>query len=272
MAFPYPIKLTLLSREPQWIEAAEAAGVERIGIDIESIGKRSRQAKSLQSRISDHQLSDLRTLTRLVKQAVPFVRLNSLHDGSRDEINAAIDLGARSLMLPYFRHTEDAERFVGLVAGRAEVSLLVETGAAMMRMQELTKLSGIREIMIGMNDLHWDLQLSTPFEVVVSEILSCVSDQVRNAGLCFGLGGLASHGTPGLSVSPDLILARYAQLRVGSSWLSRSFFTPDLTPANFSTALTKLRERMAYWYNATPEALNLAKAQLCEEVRHLSQR
>lgn len=267
-----PIKLTLLSREPRWIEVAEASGVERIGIDIEHIGKQTRQAKALESRISGHQLSDLRTITRLVKHATPFVRLNSLHEGSRDEINMAIDLGARSLMLPYFRRTADAEKFVEMVSGRAEAILLVETGAAMMRLRELTKLSGITEIMVGMNDLHWDLQLASPFEVVVSDILACISDQVRASGLRFGLGGVANPDTPGLPLSPDLLLARYAGLRVGSSWLARSFFHPTLTPEIFPAALVKLRERIAHWFNATPEALEQANQQLREHVRCLSNR
>lgn len=267
-----PIKLTLLSREPRWIEVAEASGVERIGIDIEHIGKQTRQAKALESRISGHQLSDLHIITRHVKHAMPFVRLNSLHEGSRDEINMAIDLGARSLMLPYFRRTADAEKFVDLVSGRAEAILLVETGAAMMRLHELTKLSGISEIMVGMNDLHWDLQLASPFEIVVSDALDCISDQVRASGLRFGLGGLANPDTSGLPLSPDLLLARYAGLRVGSSWLARSFFHPTLSPETFPAAIVKLRERISHWFNATPEALAQANQQLREHVRCLSNR
>jgi 2-keto-3-deoxy-L-rhamnonate aldolase RhmA len=267
-----PIKLTLLSREPCWIEAAEASGVERIGIDIELIGKKERQPESLKSRISHHQISDLRIITKYAKKAAPFVRLNPLHDCSRDEINMALDLGARCLMLPFFRRTSDAEQFVDLIAGRAEATLLVETGAAMMRLHELTRIPGISEIMVGMNDLHWDLQLMNPFEVAVSDMLTCVSEQVRSAGLGFGLGGLASPDTRGLPICPDLLIARYAKLRVGSSWIARSFFQPPLSSDMFAVNLERLRERIRYWFSRSPEELHRANQQLREEVRSLSHR
>jgi 2-keto-3-deoxy-L-rhamnonate aldolase RhmA len=267
-----PIKLTLLSCELRWIEVAEASGVERIGIDIERIGKKERQPAALKSRISNHELSDLRIITKHVKNAVPFVRLNSWHDSSPEEIETALDLGARCLMLPYFRRTTDAERFAETVAGRAEATLLVETGSAMMRLHELTKLPGISEIMVGMNDLHWDLQLTNRFEVAVSDILTCVSEQVRAAGLRFGLGGLASPKTPGLPLCPDLLIARYAALRVGSSWISRSSFHPTLTPETFALTLANLRERIVYWFARTTEELNRATRQLREEVRCLCAR
>ena len=40
-------RLTLISRDPDLIRAADGAGIDRIGIDIERLGKRERQADDL---------------------------------------------------------------------------------------------------------------------------------------------------------------------------------------------------------------------------------
>ncbi|MEQ1842998.1 MAG: hypothetical protein ABL994_21560, partial [Verrucomicrobiales bacterium] len=160
--------------------------------------------------------------------------------------------------------------FVELGGGRAKTALLLETGAALMRVHELTSLTGVAEIMVGMNDLHWDLRLSHRFEVATSTILESVSAQVRAAGIRFGLGGVANPDIAGLPVSPDLVLARYAQLQVGSSWIARSFFHPSLTPDHFPEAIAKLRTRISYWFSRTPGELDEATQRLREDVRQLA--
>ena len=61
--------------------AAEAAGVDRIGLDIERLGKAERQA-GLASWISPHELSALPALRATLGRAQLFVRVNMLHPDS----------------------------------------------------------------------------------------------------------------------------------------------------------------------------------------------
>jgi 2-keto-3-deoxy-L-rhamnonate aldolase RhmA len=270
MGATIPFTLTLLSRDPAWIEAADAAGVERIGIDIELIGKANRQSHVAGgTRISGHTLADLRTVTPLVQHALPFVRVNPPNLGTRNEVEEALALGARSLMLPYFRSVQEAARFVELVAGRAEVVLLVETGAALARLHDMVRIPGVDEIMVGMNDLHIDLRLASPMEIAASELLHTIAGQVREAGIRFGFGAVARPESEDLPVPSDLLLARYARLGARSALISRSFFRGGLTPSEMNAALARLRSRLAFWFAQPPEALAAAERELHQAVRRL---
>ncbi len=239
--------LTLLSRDPEWIHAADRAGIERIGIDIERHGKRRRQASVPGTRISTHRLADLKTIARNVKNARVFARLNPLFRGTRDEIEQALDFGAQSLMLPQFERAEQAARFVDFVDGRAEVVLLLETAPAVARVREIVAVHGVAEIMIGLNDLALALKLDHPMELVGSDLMEHLSTAIRGAGRRFGFGGVADPRVTGLPFSPDRLLARHAELCTGSAWIARSFFTGGLRPDGFAEALSSLRARLTYW-------------------------
>ncbi|MCW8132537.1 MAG: aldolase [Planctomycetota bacterium] len=256
-----PFVLTLLSRDPVWIRAADEAGVQRIGLDLERMGKHQRQGRLPGARISDHTFDDLRALGAMNLRARKFARLNPLHGGSKDEVETALALGAQSLMLPSFRSEQDAETFVGLVAGRAEALLLLERAAAVARLDEIVRVAGVAEIMVGLNDLHLDLGLVSPMDVAGSELLDRIGDKVRAAGLRFGFGGVARPDDRDLPVPADLILARYAQVGARSAWLARSFFNGGLTPEGFPAALQALRARLDHWFAQPREALARARAQ-----------
>lgn len=264
-----PFLLTLLTTDPVWIEAADRAGVQRIGVDIERRGKAERQRTVANARISDHLLSDLREVAGRVRQAMPFARLNALHDGTGEEVEEALACGATSLMLPFFRTTQEAARFVDLVAERAEVVLLVETATAVARLHEIVTLPGVAEIMVGMNDLHLELKLCSPMEIAASDLLTWMADVTRDAGLRFGFGGVARPGTTGLPVSADLLLARHAQLGTRSAWIARSFFRGGLAPEDLGTELDCWRQRMAYWQTCSAEERYAALTALRGEVEAL---
>jgi hypothetical protein len=239
--------LTLLCRDPEWIRAADQAGIERIGIDIERHGKRRRQASIPGARISSHRLDDLKTIARIVKHARVFARLNPIFRGTRAEIERALDLGAESLMLPQFERAEQGARVVEFVDGRAEVVLLLETAPAVARVREIAAVHGVAEIMIGLNDLALALALDHPMELVGSGLMEHLSAVIRAAGRRFGFGGVADPRVTGLPFSPDRLLARHAELCTGSAWIARSFFAGGLQPDGFAEALASLRSRLAYW-------------------------
>lgn len=239
--------LTLLSTDPGWIAAADAAGVRRIGVDIERRGKAQRQAHVPDARINTHDLADLAVVTAVARHAVPFARLNPWHDDSPAEIDRALGHGARCLMLPYFHGLDEVRRFVEAVAARAEIVLLLETPAAMARLHEISAIEGVAEIMVGLNDMHIGLRLANPMEVATSDLLRHIAELTRAAGLRFGFGGIAPPCLAGLPVSPDLLIARYAQLQATSAWISRSFVGALSGPHELADALAAWRARYRYW-------------------------
>ena len=245
--------------------AADAAGVDRIGVDIERLNKQARQGHVANARISAHDLGDLVKLGAVVRRAALFARLNPLHDGSAGEVSAALEHGAGVLMLPYFTTAREVERFVRLVDGRAAVSLLLETAAAAVRLHEILAVGGIDEVMIGLNDLHLSSGLDHPFELVVSELMAALSAQIRAQGVRFGFGGLARVGDDSLPVPADLVIAQHARLRSTAAWLSRSFFA-GLAPARLGPEIERLRARLDFWATQPEDVLDIERDRL---RRHL---
>ena len=252
---PSPFVLTAITRDPALAALCDAAGVDRIGVDIERLGKTSRQGHVPNARISDHELGQLRALGAVVRHATLFARLNPLHDGSGAEIDEALDAGARVLMLPFFRTAGEVERFVRLVDGRASVSLLLETITAAVRLHEVLAVDGIGEIIVGMNDMSLSCGLPDLFELHGSDLLDHLAGLILRSGVPFGFGGLGRAGDNDLPLPSDLVIALHPRVGSTRAWLSRSFFGPDPQAADITAEVAALRARLAYWGEQTPQAL-----------------
>lgn len=258
--------LTLLSRDPALVAHADRAGVDRIGIDIERLGKRERQADVSDARISDHDLDDLATVAAAVRRADVFIRLNPWHDGTPTEIDRAIAGGVKVVMLPYFSRVRDVQAFVDAVAGRATVVLLVETAAAAARLHEVVAVAGVTEIMVGLNDLHRTFGLANHFEMLASDIMTTIGRVVRDAGLRFGFGGVARPHDRSLPVPAELVIAQYPRLGATSAWIARSFFRQGDDPADFGAEVVTLRRGIEHWFAQPPDVLVRAR----DELRRLA--
>jgi 2-keto-3-deoxy-L-rhamnonate aldolase RhmA len=260
-------RLTLITDDPGMAARAAVAGIDCIGVDIERLNKSTRQGHIADARISDHELSNLRALKPVIGRAALFARLNALHEGSPREVETALAYGATVLMLPFFTRFEEVDRFVRLVDGRARIVLLLETAAAAVRLHEILTVSGIDEVMVGLNDLHWSVGLANPFELVVSDFMTMVSDLVRARGVRFGFGGLARADDDALPVRSDLVLAQHARLGSSAAWISRSFFgsTPDAI--DLGAEIARLRERLSFWGAQPPSALLAQRDALRRQLR-----
>ena len=148
-----PLTYMYITNRPQVARIAQNAGVDRVWIDLEYMGKEQRQ-KGMDSVKSRHQLSDIRSIRPLLRKSALQVRVNPLHDGSPAEISAAIDNGADIVMLPMWKTADDVKRFVELVNGRAKVLLLLETKEADRNLAQTLEVKGVDEIHIGLNDLR----------------------------------------------------------------------------------------------------------------------
>ena len=220
------LKLMYITNDPDVARIAEDAGVDRIFVDMEYIGKADRQGgmDTVQSR---HTAEDVRNLRSVVKKAQLMVRINPMHSGtaeyssSKEEIEAVIEAGADVIMLPYFKTVEEVKLFVEIVGGRAKTFPLVETPEAVAAIDEILALPGIDEIHVGLNDLSLGLGRTFMFELLSDGTIDALAEKFKAAGIPFGFGGIASLGR-GILPSEYVVREHY---RLGSTAtiLSRSF-------------------------------------------------
>jgi hypothetical protein len=263
MSYGSSFVLTLFTNDVELARRADLAGIDRIGLDLETIGKAERQAH-LKTWISDHKEHQLSTLRQSLRKAKLFVRTEPIHSGSREEVERLIEAGAEVLMLPYFKTVQEAATFIELISGHAEVSLLVETAASAVRMEELVQLEGVDEIHIGLNDLHLSLGLKNHFELLRFRFMDMLSQVVTRAGIPFGFGGIARVNDKRLPMPSDLVYAQYPRLRADRALVSRVFVTPDYTKLDLTREVARFRSRMNEWFERPEEDLLRARDALWE--------
>jgi citrate lyase beta subunit len=257
--------LTLLTNDPRRAAAADRAGADRIGIDRENLGKAERQAGQ-DSRISAHDWPDLRAIAPMVQRADLFVRTNPLHSETASEVETALQLGARVLMLPGVRTPEDVATFTALVRGRAIVSILIELAPAVVRIRDILEMRGIDEVMIGLNDLHLQMGVANHFEVMASPLLDMLAAETRRRGLPLAIGGVGRAGDDGLPIPADLVYAQYPRLGATGAWIARSFDRDSGAVPNYDAELALLRDRLTKWAESSAEELEGARADLASRA------
>jgi hypothetical protein len=239
MSYGSDFVLTLFTKDPVLASAADRAGVDRIGVDMEQIGKGARQGH-LATWISDHAESDLTGIKPVLERAQLFARCNPIHAGSAAEIDRLIDSGVRVVMLPYFKTSANAEQFIRLIDARAHPVLLAETAEAAAVISDLCRIPGVKEIHIGLNDMRLSLGWPSHFHVLVSDFLVGICDTVLAAGLRLGVGGIGRAGDNDLPVPADLVSAQLPRLGATASLVSRSFFREPV-PQDLNLEFRKLR-------------------------------
>ncbi len=219
--FELPLKFMYITNNPAVAKAAEKGGVDRLWIDLETMGKEERQP-GMNTVKSHHTMEDISVLRKILQQSELLVRVNPLYDGSKAEVDEAIARGADILMLPMFRTADDAARFVKLVNGRAKVLLLLETVDAEKNIEDIVKVQGVDEIHIGLNDLHLEHHQSFLFEPLADGTVERICKVIRKAGIPYGFGGLAR--LDGGLLPGSRVLAEHYRLGSSMVILSRAFF------------------------------------------------
>lgn len=216
-----PLKLMYITNKPEVARIAEDNTVDRIWVDLETMGKARRQGH-VNSVKSNHTMEDVSSIRGAITKAQLLVRVNPIHDGSRREVDEVIQRGAEIVMLPMFRTLDDAKRFIDLIGGRAKTLLLAETVHAQEHIAEIAALPGVDEIHIGLNDLHLERGMSFMFELLADGTVDRMAGEIKRRGVPFGFGGIARLDE-GLLPARHVIAEHY---RLGSSLaiLSRSFY------------------------------------------------
>ncbi len=220
------LKLMYITNNPQIAEIAADAGVDRIFIDMEVLGKQQRQG-NIDSVKSAHTPEDIyRVREAIGNSAQILARVNPLNPNSEQEIDASVENGADLIMLPMWRSAQDISRFLQMVGRRAKTMPLLETKEADCSLPEVLKLQGIDELLIGLNDLHLSYGRKFMFELLADGTVARLCAQMKAAGIPYGFGGV---GRPGTGLLPaQYILAEHYRLGSGCVILSRSFCNTTL--------------------------------------------
>jgi hypothetical protein len=258
--------LTLWTNSVDLARRADEAGVQRIGVDLDRLGKAERQ-RGRGTWVSPHTAADLAALGPALNRARLFARVNPLHAGSDGEIAAVLAAGAEVLMLPMVAAPDAAERFVRLVDGRALVVLLIECREAIARLPDLVAVGGVGEIHLGLNDLAISLGLPNRWLVLASDLVLDAASLVRGAGLRCGLGGIGRAGDDTLPIPSDLIYAEYARTGATGALLARSFWSEPI--ADLGMEISRVQERLGHWRACDRAALAAAHAELARRAEDL---
>ena len=241
------LKLMILAADPQSAIDAQNAGVDRVFYDLEYIGKESRQhgrntVKSMNS------IDDIPAVRKVLDKTKLLVRTNPIHAYTKMEVDKAIEYGADVLMLPMVMDQHDVEQFVSYVNGRAKVCIMIETAAAMARLDKILAVPGVDELFIGLNDLHISMGLTFMFEFLSNGLLEYIADKCNKAGMPFGFGGIARIGEGDLP--SDNILGEHVRLGSTSVILSRTFkgvvgVDKNARPIDLGEEVQKVRDKVA---------------------------
>ena len=255
--------LTLFTNNPELAFSAERAGVDRIGPDLEHLGKHARQGRG-NTWISDHTLADIFTLAAKIDKRHLFCRINPIHPDSATEIEALLEAGVATVMLPMFTTVREVETFLRLLDGRAHPVLLLETASAAAIVGDICRVPGVKEIHIGLNDLRLSLGWPSHFHVLVSEFLVGLSDTINEAGIAFRLGGLGRADDDTLPIPSSLVYPQFPRLHATGALLSRVFFNAE--PHDMVAEVRKLRGCLDFYAGEPGESLECQRHALQRRI------
>lgn len=223
------LKLMILVDTPLEAIQAQEAGIDRIFFDLEYIGKAERQA-GINSVKSHNEITMIPQIREVVTSSDLLVRTNPIHAYIKDEVEKCIHYGADILMLPMAMNHHDVEEYVRYVDGRAKVCIMIETAAALARLDNILAVPGVDEIFIGLNDMHLSMGLTFMFELLSGGLVEYAANKCKSVKIPFGFGGIARIGE-GL-LPADYVLGEHIRLGSSSVILSRTFKGVEGVDAN----------------------------------------
>lgn len=269
------LNLMYITKNPEVAQIAEEAGVDWIFVDMEFIGKDSRQ-EGLDTVQNHHTVNDVTNIKAAVHKAKVLVRVNPIHDAlldypaSNEEIEEVIKAGADIIMLPFFKTVQEVETFIEHVHGRAKTCLLVETPEAAAILEQIIEIPGINMIHIGLNDMHLALKMKFMFQLLADGSVDKWASIIRSKGIPFGFGGLASLDDG--AIPGRMILKEHYRLGSQMVIVSRSFCNTDkITNLEeihniFIKGITAIRQMESTMFSLKSEDFNNNHRAVCEAV------
>lgn len=214
-------------------------------VDLETMGKSERQGH-LDTVMNTHTVADVQNVRNSVPKGRLMARTNPLHKGSQEEIDALIDAGADILMLPWFHSASEVQEYSEIVDGRVRIHLLAETAGAKVHLRDCCMVKGVERVHIGLNDLSLELDRRFMFELLIDGTVEQMAEDLKQASMPFGIGGVARVGE-GL-LPAERILVEHARWGSDAAILSRTFHRGADSPEDieasmdFALELSKLRK------------------------------
>ena len=103
--------LIFITNDSDLAVSAQSAGVDRVMVDLEILGKQDRQGH-LNTVISNHSLEDVGRIGSVLNVSKLLVRVNPINEQSKLEIDSVIEQGADIIMLPMFKSALEVEAFL----------------------------------------------------------------------------------------------------------------------------------------------------------------
>lgn len=214
------LTLMYITNDEEVALIAEKNGVNRIWIDLETLGKEERQ-KGMDTVKSKHSIEDIKKIKQLLSTAELMVRINPWNLNSPEEVNKVIDAGADIIMLPMWKTYKDVKQFIECVGGRVKTNLLLETKEAVDCLNQVLTIEELGEIHIGLNDLHLSYGLKFMFELLSNGKVESICNKLKKSKILYGFGGIAKIGEG--KVPAEQILTEHYFLGSTRVILSRGF-------------------------------------------------
>ena len=262
------LELIQITNDPAFARRCDEIGGFRLWVDLERMGKAERQA-GRNTFISTHETDDIGRVKSSLKHSPLMVRINPLHEGTKDEVAEACGQGADLLMLPMFTHPDEVRRFVDIVAARAKVVTLLETAKAFECLDEWVATLGLHEVYVGLNDLHISLGLRFMFEPLALGMVDRIAAACRANGKRFGFGGIARLDE-GLLPGRD-VLAEHLRLGSQAVILSRTF-RESAANVPFEGQVAELRAAEKALAARTAEQVEADRSRVAATIRQIAER
>ncbi len=267
------LKYFYITNNPSVAAIAQSAGVDRIFVDMEYIGKDARQP-DMDTVKNHHTVEDVAAVRKVLNKSQLLVRINPIHDDTEQEIEAVINAGADIIMLPMWKSAEDVKRFISAVDSRVKTILLLENKEASACLGDVLMLEGVDEIHIGLNDLHLSLEKKFLFELLTDGTVDALAEKIKAKGIPFGIGGFARVFQGDLLPAENIMAEHY---RLGSSMaiLSRAFCdtskTEDLKEIEsiFCNGISDNREYEKFLSNQNKEFFDDKHRQTAEIIQQI---
>lgn len=273
-----PLNLFYITNRPAVARVAQQAGVDRIFLDMEFVGKEDRQG-GMDTVQSHHTVGDVLAIKKEMTTSKVLVRVNPIHTSgsdcgnSREEIERVLDAGADAIMLPMYRTVAEVEEFLRLVDGRATTVLLAETPDACDVMDEIVKIGEVDEIHLGLNDLHLAYHKKFMFELLSDGTVDNLCAKIKASGKPFGFGGIARIGYGMLPA--ELVIGEHYRIGSTRAILSRSFCNADKVQdideiqRLFSQEVVRIRETERQVAAYSEEQLSRNRARVKEKIEQI---
>jgi hypothetical protein len=188
-------------------------------------------------------------------------RINGLHEDSREEVERALDGGADEILLPMVRQPRQVEEALGLIGGRKDMSILIETQDGVENAAAFNQYP-LKHIYVGLNDLAIDRGIKNIFVSIIDGTIERVRGKVTRS---FGFAGLTVPDK-GFPIPCRLLFNEMARLKCNFTFLRRSFLR-DVPVDQFAPALVAIRHAMDEAYVRPQKENELLHQELVSTVQ-----